>query len=253
MFKGFYTLTSGMMTQNRKMVATSNNMGNVSTPGYKKETVTTTTFKDQLMYQMGSMSKGNQRPMGSTTSAIRVVDGVSSDYTQGPIEETGIIHHFAIMGDGFFEIDSDDGTVYTRNGAFALDEDGYLCLPGVGRVIGDGNEIELETDDFTVDQFGNIIIDGDIEETLTVTVFDEPENLVKLANGMYNGDNAGGDEPDEEDRPGIAWKHLEKSNVNSMQEMTDMMSTQRALQSSSQMLKMYDQLMGRMVSELAKI
>lgn len=252
MEKGFYALTSGMLTQSRKLNTISNNMGNTATPGYKKDTITSTTFRDQMIYRMGNMENKKDAPLG-TASTIRVVDGTVTDYSQGSFSPTGRALDMAISGDGFFAVQTTDGVRYTRSGSFTLDNEGYLYSPDTGRVLGaDGAEILLNSDKINVDASGNIYSENNqIIGRIAPVQFTDNTKLVKVREGVYKATE------DAEIKPltnvAIEQRKLEDSNVNMMTEMVDMMSSQRALQSSSQLLKMYDQLLGKVVSEIGRV
>ena len=101
MTKGFYNLTSGMLSQTRRLNVVGNNMTNLSTPGYKAETYTDTTFGDVLISRIGNKDKSNPQEIGGE-SYILASDQVYVDYDQGALEETGLNLDFAIQGDGFF-------------------------------------------------------------------------------------------------------------------------------------------------------
>lgn len=266
MFQGFYNLASGMVYQNRNLNTISNNMVNVSTPGYKSDQMISTTFKDEMLYRNGNRNKNNAVPIG-TVSRLRTISSTEVNYDQGAVEETGENLDFALTKPGFFTIQDEDGNLlYTRNGSFKVDGEGYLCLPSQGRVLGeDGNPIELTTDHITVDPSGNIYqapikglgddedsADTDDEPTLLgkvgVVDFADYTTLVKENNGTFTA-GAEGAAVD----GGLQWKALERSNMDPIKEMTTMMSSQRASQSAAQVLKMYDQLMSRVVNEIGKV
>ncbi len=253
MTRGFYTLTSSMLTENRVLNTISNNMGNVNTTGFKKDTITTTTFKDQIIYRIGNLDKSHMEKLGSS-STIRTVDKAVTNYIQGPLEETGRELDFAVNGDGFFNINTDKGVVYTRNGSFNLDNEGYLYLQPYGRVMGEKGEIKLNTDKITVDITGMIYADGKAVDRIRLTAFDNNNELIKSGEGTFTNVNQANELPMGDAKQGaVLWKSIERANVNTMQEMVDMMSSQRTLQSSSQVLKMYDQLLGRIVSEIGRV
>lgn len=267
MFHGFYNLASGMLYQNRNLNVISNNMVNVSTPGYKSDKLVSTTFKEEMLYRNGNRDKSNPTEIGSV-SMIRTARSTETSYDQGALEETGGNLDFALTKPGFFTVEDADGNrLYTRNGSFRLDDEGYLCLSSMGRVLGeDGNPIELPSDHITVDQSGNIYEeplkglgtdeDGgeseDMEPTLLgkigVVDFADYTQLVKGDNGTFTttaeADAVNG---------GIQWKNIERSNIDPIDEMTSMMSSQRASQSAAQVLKMYDQLMGKIVSDIGRV
>ena len=134
MFKGFYNLTSGMMTQQKRMSNVANNLTNISTPGFKGSHHTISTFQDVMYNRVGNLNKSSYQPIGRQ-SYIVATDEIVTDYTQGALEETGIALDAAIDGEGFFAIrNAANETMYTRSGSFSLDEQGYLCYSGFGRV-----------------------------------------------------------------------------------------------------------------------
>lgn len=267
MFQGFYNLASGMLYQNRNLNTISNNMVNVSTPGFKSDRMTSTTFKEEMLYRSGNVDKSSYTPIG-TASMLKTVAGVKTSFDQGNVEETGGNLDFALTKPGFFTIEGTDGTrLYTRNGSFDVDKDGYLCLSNLGRVLGeDGNPIEMTSNHISVDQSGNIYEEalkglktdedgGDTEAKeptligkLGVVNFDDTAQLIKGDNGTFT-TQAEGKAVD----GGIMWKSVERSNIDPIEQMTSMMTSQRATQSAAQVLKMYDQLMGKIVSDIGRV
>ena len=250
MYKGFYNLTSGMLTQQRNLNVVGNNLTNISTMGFKESRYTATTFDDVMYSRVGNKEKvyteiGRQ-------SYIRANSEITVIYDQGIPEPTDIPLDFAIMGDGFFAIQNDDGeTAYTRAGSFSLDDEGYLCFPGVGRVLDrDGNAIMLTTDKLDVDSQGNIFYaaNGGFLGQVGVYTFDDLDALDQDGRGFFIGDGA---EPVENQQ--ILWKYLERSNVDMIQQMTEMLTCQRALQSAATVTKMYDEVMGHAASDIGRL
>lgn len=128
MFQGFYDLASNMITQNRNLNIISNNMSNVSTPGYKMDRMMESTFRDEMLYRYDQDGKTEVGPV----SRMNIADERVTDYTEGGIRETGYALDVGLTGNGFFVIETDNGEVYTRNGSFNLNNEGYLILPGMG-------------------------------------------------------------------------------------------------------------------------
>lgn len=244
MFQGYYDLTSNMITQNRNMNIISNNMTNVSTPGYKEDRRMQSTFRDEMIYRYEKEDSSARTPVG-VVSRMNIADERVTDYTEGGIRETGAPMDVGLTGRGFFEIQTDSGNVYTRNGSFNLDDNGYLVLPGFGRVLGTNGPIQLTTDDIVIDKQGNITNEGGTQVfgTLRVVDFADYGQLTKVTGGVFRA-NA---QPQAAQGVTVTQRYLEDSNVNMAEEMTRMMSGQRVLQSSAQLLKMYDQLMAKMV------
>ena len=246
MFKGFYNLTSGMVTQQQHLNVVGNNLVNISTSGFKESRYAATTFDDVMYARVGSKEKiytGRQ-------SYIRANSEIKVLFDQGIPEPTGIPLDFAIMGEGFFAIQTEDGVSYTRAGNFSLDDEGYLCFPGVGRVLDPrGQTIQLNTDKLAVDEQGVISTeDGAYLGQLGVYTFPDMEQVEYDARGMFTGEGA-----QAAAAPTVYWKYLERSNVNMIRQMTEMLTCQRSLQSAAQVTKMYDELMSHTSSDIGRM
>lgn len=272
MYQGFYNLTSGMLTQSRNLNVISNNMVNVQTAGYKRDTMVTSTFQEEMLYRTGRHNKENPTPL-SVTSKIKTASRTYVDYDQGSFEQKDGIYDFAIGGSGFFCIQTPEGERYTRNGSFAVDEEGYLVLPEAGRVLSEeGQPIRIEDENFSVDPRGSITVyerkewDPENQEaaeeseegpellqlgTIRIVDFEDYEQLHKEDNGLFSTGQA--PVQTQEERPQLIWKSVEKSNVDMVDEMTAMMASQRALQSAAQMLKMYDQIMSKSATDIGRL
>lgn len=240
MFQGFYDLASNLITQNRNLNVISNNMANVSTPGYKMDRMMESTFRDEMLYRYDQ----NGKTAVGTVSRINTADERVTDYTEGGIRETGYPLDVGLTGEGFFVIETDNGQVYTRNGSFNLNNDGYLILPGMGRVLGtDGQPIQMDTDDITIDSQGRITDseNGRYFGTINVVDFADYAQLTKVTGGVFQT----AAQPAAAANAVITQKYLEDSNVALAEQMTTMMSSQRVLQGSAQILRMYDQLISR--------
>ena len=239
MFQGFYDLASNMITQNRNLNIISNNMSNVSTPGYKMDRMMESTFRDEILYRYDQNGKTAVGPI----SHMNVADERVTDYTEGGIRETGYPLDVGLTGDGFFVIETENGEVYTRNGSFNLNNQGYLILPGMGRVMGTNGPIQVDTDDLAIDTQGRITNadDGRYYGTLEIVDFADYAQLTKVTGGVFQA----AEDPIAARNTVVTQKYLEDSNVNLAEQMTAMMSSQRVLQGSAQILRMYDQMISR--------
>lgn len=248
MFQGFYNLASGMLTQNRGLNVVSNNLSNLSTAGYKADIMTSTTFQQEMMYRNGNQERGNQTQVGNL-NMIKVPEQTKTNYEQGGFMSTGNKLDFAINGNGFFRVEAANGYVYTRNGAFYIDGENCLALEGVGKVQGIGGEIYMESDDLLIDGAGGIYSsEGELIDNIQLVDFENYDSLVKGANGAFTTEA----EPIDVENPLILNETLEASNANATQEMQNMITTQRSYQSASQVLKMYDQMMAKATTEIAR-
>lgn len=245
MERGFYTLGSGMLTQSRILTAISNNLANSETPGYKKEDVSATTFGNMFISRVDEQTT----PIGSLTLGT-AADRMNVIHSQGALKDTQRPLDFAIQGEGFYAVQGTAGTVYTRNGSFNVDQDGYLILKNVGRVLGQNGPIRVGTDQFTADGQGNLSVNGRVVDKIAVYNFADYNTLRMTGEGMFT---AAGGAATLVQNPNVMWKTIEGSNVDPAQEMTNALALQRSLQSCSQAIKMYDQVMAKSVTDIAKL
>lgn len=247
MFKGFYNLTSAMLTHQHNLNVIGNNMVNISTSGYKQERYVASTF-DDVMYSRVDVNHSGGTEIGRQ-SYIRAASDIYTDYSQGIPEPTELPLDFAIVGEGFFAVQDADGNIaYTRMGNFSLNDEGYLCLPGFGRVLDPQNQpIYLGTDKIRGDYQGYIYYNDTPVAQLGVFQFEDNEALERDDRGLFTGEDpqAGQDYQ-------IWNKYLERSNSDMVKQMTEMITYQRALQSAAQISKMYDQLMNRATGEVGR-
>ena len=236
MFSGFYTAASGVLMNQRALNISANNIANVKTSGYQSKRLVKTTFDEQLVRQMNGQTTG----IGGG-STISVAEREMTTHRQGALVDTGKNFDMAISGDGLFVIQGEDRQYLTRNGHFTKDEDGYLVLKGIGRVMGDGGPIQVEEGGFRVGENGIIYDneDGELEQ-IQIMVPDNYDNLAFYDNGtqVY---------------PEVYQGKLEESGVNLNSEMTRAMEVQRAFQSCSRALTIVDQMNQKSASEIGKL
>ena len=251
MFKGFYNLTSGMLTQARNLDVISNNMTNVATAGFKTDRYTFSTFQEVMWERVGNMDR-NYTDLG-VQSWITAPSRLYTDYEQGGLEETGQPLDFAIEGDGFFALETPNGErVYTRNGNFSFDDEGYLCLSGYGRVLNvNGNPMQMITDRVTADDAGNIFTeDGGYLGQIGVFRFEDNGALEKNNYGFFVSQADGVATTD-----GIRIHHkwVERANIDLVQQMTGMITAGRAYQSAAEAAKIYDDVMRKATEEVGRL
>ena len=249
MFKGFYNLTSGMLTQGRMLDVISNNISNVPTAGFKSDRFTASTFEDVMWQRVGNTRK-NYVELGEQ-SWITAPSHLYTDFSQAAFDQTDLPLDFAIEGEGYFAIETDDGRVYTRDGSFSLDNEGYLTLPGQGRVLNSGGEpMQVVTDQLHTDGYGGLLTanDGFLGRIGVFAFANEQEQLEKNDQGLFVSEA----QPNAV-TPVIHQGMLERSNTDWVREMTQMISTQRAYQSIAEVTQIYDSTMTRITQEVGRL
>ena len=279
--RGFYTAASGMIAQQRRTEMLTNNMSNANTPGYKADQSSLRSFPEMLLSRLESKEvatkNGLTLPTSNLVGAINTgvyTQEIASTFAQGTLQETGISTDLALtdismpLNDEngqptsiFFTVRRPDGeTVYTRNGNFTIDQEGYLTTSN-GHYVLDiaGNAIQVDNDQFSVDQTGVIRTStGDSITQIGIAYATNPLALEKGADGSYAYLGDGG-LPLVSDQviPGVQYSlqqgFVEGSNVDSSKTMTEMLTAYRAFEANQKILQAYDKSLEKAVTEIGRV
>lgn len=271
MLRSMYSSVSGLKSQQIKMDVIGNNIANVSTVGFKAGDAY---FKEMVAQDLGQPGNGSpfNREVGLGTS----VGAIDTKFTQGSLQATGNTLDFAIEGDGMFvlapstafnggtptNIDFTDPAqtedlLYTRDGIFRWDTDGYL------RTAEGSYVLSVNGDPITyADTLGNPAGAITVESVLAVANFFNPAGLAKMGNNNYGeGQNSGvplfggaGDELVDPATGGV-FKNgvvrsgfVEMSNVDLATEFTNMIVVSRAYQANSRTITTSDEMLQELVN-----
>ncbi len=252
---------TGLDAQQTRMTVTSNNLANVNTTAYKKSRAV---FED-LLYQNvrqvgGATSQDTQAPTGlSLGTGVRVV-ATEKTYTQGNLAQTGNSLDVAISGRGFFEVLMPDGAMgYTRNGDFQVNAQGELVTAS-GYAIQPGITIPDAAQSVTIGKDGVVTVQmaGQSAPTqvgsLQLVDFINPAGLQPRGENLLLESAASG--PPQTGTPGlnglgmIEQGSLESSNVNVVEELVNMIETQRAYEMNSKAIATTDQMLEYVTNQL---
>lgn len=249
MIRALWTAATGMQAQQINQDVTANNLSNINTVGFKKARAD---FQD-LMYQIykkggTETSSGSQLPVGIEIGMGVKTVSVQKMFSQGDYQQTESEFDWAIEGDGFFQLDNNGHTVYTRAGNFKVDKDGFLCS-SEGLKLMPEVSVPAETVNFTIDSGGTWTAtgaDGTSVGTGRVELakFVNPAGLASLGRNMYDVTDGSGDattgNPGESGMGTISQRFLEMSNVNAIDEMVKMIVGQRAYEINSKAIQTAD-------------
>jgi flagellar basal-body rod protein FlgG, Gram-negative bacteria len=245
---------TGLDAQQTRMTVTANNLANVNTSGFKKSRAV---FED-LLYQNirqvgGNTSQDTISPSGlSLGTGVRVV-ATEKIYTQGNLNQTGNALDLAVQGRGFFQVLLPDGTfAYTRDGSFQINaqgelvtSSGYAVQPGI--TIPDGAQsITIGSDGVVSVQLAGQSAPVQIG-SLQLVDFVNPAGLQPRGENLLLESAASG--PAQVGTPGlnglgtIVQGALESSNVNVVEELVNMIETQRAYEMNSKAIATTDQML----------
>ena len=252
MVKGLYTAYSGLTVQQKRLDVVSNNLANATTTGYKKEGLTTQSFKDLYGIKVKDETVGyiNQN-IGTLNLGAKVGESFRS-WDQGSFQNTGNTFDFALSGSGLFSISftnkaGETSTLYTRDGSFQMNREGYLVTKDGDFVLGENGPIQLPTDlsELSVQPTGEIYADGQYIDRFALVNFEDynyveayGENLYRAVDGATFTDASAT----------VNQGYLESSNINVVSEMVDMITIAREFESNQKVMTTIDEMLGKMVN-----
>jgi flagellar basal-body rod protein FlgG len=239
MNSGMFAAVSGNVAAMKRLDVIANNIANVNTAGFKKDRMS---FESLLMAST-SAANGDQ-PVLSDNAA-------STDFSAGPMKQTGNTLDVAIDGDGFFVVNTPQGPAYTRQGTFQRNNEGKLInrdgfeVAGTGSLVINGARVEI-------DAKGGVLVDGAQVGTLQVVDFPQPYKLEKIGDGLFRATD-----PQQSPQPAaktlVRQGFLEESNVNVVREMADMIETNRYFETCQKVVQAYDSVAAKAANEIGKV
>lgn len=258
--RSLFTGASGMGAQQTNVDIISNNIANVNTVGYKKQRAD---FQD-LFYEVVQAPGAQAGDLGRNPAGIQIGHGVRvaatpRTFTGGVIETTGIQTDMAIEGAGFYRVTLPDGSEsFTRAGDFRPDGEGNLVSPD-GYYLEPQITIPQDTQQVSISPTGvvEVLVNGTQSQVgqVTLSTFRNPTGLIALGRNLFQQTEASG--PPTEGTPGdagfglIRQGALEKSNVDVVVELVNMILAQRAYELNSRSIQTSDQML-QTANEIAR-
>ena len=216
MNSGYYAACAGLQAQSQALEVIANNLANINTNGYRGQL--------PLFRSLLAGSTEFSDPLNQAINNFSTLGGSRTDLTAGNLERTGNSLDLAIEGNGFFAIQTQSGTLYTRNGNFQVSTDGHLTTTTGDFVLGEQGPVTLPSGEISISPDGTISAAGAIAGKLRVMEFlpdstpepaghayySAPPAAVRVASNSYV-------------RQGM----LEASNVNPMTAVVDLLMVQR--------------------------
>jgi len=257
MIRALWSATTGMNAQQLKTDVTANNLANVGTTGFKKSRAN---FED-LMYRTLQVAGqttpgGGQVPTGIQIGFGAKTTSVQKQFTQGDFIQTDNQLDFAIQGDGFFRVTHGDEDLYTRAGNFTLDSEGFITT-GAGDRLQPEMSLPAETTVLTLQEDGTLTAFGADDailatENVLVTTFTNPAGLFAVGNNLFRSTEGSGDAtevtPGESGAGTTVNNFLEGSNVTVVEEIVNLISTQRAYEANSKSIQTADAMLSTATS-----
>lgn len=252
-FGALHVARTGLDAQGFRMQVIANNLANVNTTGFKRDRASFETLSYQMMTAPGAPSSAENRYATGLNLGTGVsLGGTSRIDTQGTFATTGNALDMAIDGAGYFQVEMPDGrTGYTRAGNFGRSPDGTIVTSD-GKPLTPAIQIPEDSTNVSIGADGTVSATG-ADGTLTelgrieLARFANPAGLQAIGDNMLVETAASGapqvGAAGQEGRGSLRGGMLEGSNVNVVEELVDMIETQRAYEVNSKMIQAADEMM----------
>ncbi len=255
MIRGLYTAATGMNVQTKKLDVISNDLANVATTAYKKDTTIIASFPQVLASRIDDMQ--NHTPNNGTIGNMSLgakVDEVYTNFIQGSVIKTDNMLDVAIQGEGFFAVQTPGGVLYTRDGNFSVNQEGqvvtkegYFVLSQEGIPLELGQDFLSNGGTVVIKEAGEVYRGNEFIDTLALIRFEDPKTLTKVNDNLYEAAAPGTPAPGS-----FIQGFLEASNVNPVTAMVDMITVSRAYEANQKVIQTQDTLLDKTVNELGR-
>lgn len=261
MLSALWVSKTGLSAQDMNLTTISNNLANVSTTGFKRDRAEFQDLLYQIRRQPGAQStQDSQLPSGlQLGTGVRIV-GTQKNFSEGSLQTTDQPLDMAVKGDGFFQVVMPDGTMsYTRDGTFHLNSDGQVVTAN-GFALEPAIVVPEDTQTFTVGEDGTVSVTTAGNSTpqiignIQTANFINPAGLQAMGNNLF-AETASSGAP-QTGTPGlnglgtVLQNTLENSNVSTVEELVNMITTQRAYEMNSKVISTADQMLSFVTQNL---
>ncbi|HHO75150.1 MAG TPA: flagellar basal-body rod protein FlgF [Deltaproteobacteria bacterium] len=244
MDQGMYTAASGAIAMEERLSIISNNLANANTTGFKKDGMTFEKFSRMLDTETLYPGQYKNIPVGVMAGQYYI------DMSEGSYQKTGNPLDVAIVGEGFFVVNTDNGQRYTRAGSFRMSTEGILTTQKGDIVQGEGGDIALGPGNIEIGSDGTVRLNGNVVDVLQI-VHIQDDSLERSSNGLFRVKQGYAPQPLE--NRVLAQGNIEASNVDPVIEMVGLISTQRAYESFQKVIKSFNDTYGNSITDVGTV
>lgn len=252
-----YMAAAGALAYEKKLQIVSNNLANANTVGFKQD------FGNFRLLDAAEIPEQftGDTPETDFSQADLFWNQfqVHTDYAGGSLRNTGNDFDLALVGKGFFCVQTPDGIHYTRKGDFTLNSEGVLVTRNGMPVMGESGEITVDGSEnpqrfkrFSVDEEGYVSVDGSQIDRLRIVDFPKPYPLTKVGETLFKSVGPDGAENPAEDFR-VSQGAIELSNVDAVKMMTEMIEVLRGYESYQKIIRSVDEINSRSINEIGKL
>jgi flagellar basal-body rod protein FlgG len=243
-----------MLAEDAAQQVIAQNLANVSTTGYKEEIPIFQSFQENLV---AASDEQGGAPLGTLGSGSSLT-GTFTDFSDGPLQQTGNNLDIALRGNAYFSVQTPNGIMFSRDGALALGSTGILVQAASGNPVLDsaGRTISIagKARQISIDPDGNVDVDGITAGTIGLFSITAADNPAKMGGNLITiADKPTLLDPSSLTLPPVMSGYLEGSNVNIVKEMVTMIACTRAYEANAKTLQAHDETLSKAVSDVGKL
>lgn len=250
MLRGIYAAAAGMISQRERLDVVANNLANVNTTAFKRSQPISRGFYQVFAEEIDrfpSLRGSSMIPGGGSA-----LDATAEDFSSGSIIDTGNPLDVAIDGPGFFVIRTPAGERYTRAGSFTLNSNGQIVTRDGYPVLGQQGAIVTRGETVTISPGGDVMVDGDPAERLRIVDFPKPYKLSRYGRDLYGAAEEVRAAAAPVATPSLRAGALERSNVNTIEELAAMMDAARSYEAHQRVIIAFNESLDAAVNEIAR-
>jgi flagellar basal-body rod protein FlgG len=235
-----YSAVFGALTQQHRLDTIANNLANVNTTGFKGDKLS---FRDTFRRYAHDLLDPNTTlrervpwPAANVLAQPRISEQVI-DLSQGTMKSTGNALDLAIAGDGFFRVQTPEGEFMTRQGVYHRSAEGYVVDGHGNQLLGEGGPLQLpENGSVVIDASGQVSVDGEVIDVISLVRVEDPRNLEKVGNSLLRIRPDSGAQTVPAEDSTVEQGFLEAANVEVVSEMVNMIEALRAFEAYQKMI-----------------
>jgi len=231
MDSGYYAACTALVARTQALDTVANNIANTSTVGFRAE-------RNVFSSVLADAESASTSPLNPALNSYGILSGTAADETQGALEKTGNDLDLAIEGKGFFVVQTANGPMYTRNGAFQVSNKDQIETSSGDLVMGDKGPITVPGGKLTISADGTISSDGAVVGQVKVVEFPPGTELANTGNSLYSA--PANTKPIAPTNSTVRQGALESSNVNAVSSMIQLVEAQRNAEMMQRALSMFN-------------
>lgn len=251
MLDGMRMATEGMLQMSVRQDVVTNNLANVGTAGYRRESLVIESFSDVINREMTNKGEVTNYNSSENRGGVRHYSATHS--AQGALKESGNAFDLALDDNGkaFFTLQGANGEMkFTRGGNFKLHSSGHLVASDGSMVMGQRGPIKASGSDFKVQDDGTVVVDGKEVDRLLISSIEDPKAMERKDGASFSvGTPTVVAAKDFRVKQGF----VEQANFNALTEMVELMQTMRNFEANQKALQSHDQRLQKTVNELGRV